>query len=1000
MGLGEVFKLFATLGIDATEFDKALSQAEQRLSGAEQTLTGAGRTLTKGVTAPIVGLGTAALHSSITFESAFAGVRKTVDATEEEFAELEEGIRSMATRLPASAEEIARVAEAAGQLGIQTGNILGFTETMIGLGESTNMSSDEAATALARFANIVQMPQDQFDRLGSTIVDLGNNLATTEAEIVEMGLRLAGAGNTIGLTEAEILGFAGALSSVGIMAEAGGTAFSRVMLNMMAATQQGGDELEGFATVAGMTTDEFVQAFQTDPVSAIEAFVGGLQRIQAEGGDLIGALKSVKLSEIRVRDALLRLAGAGDVMTNSVNLATAAWDENTALQVEVGRRYETTESQLAIFRNSLQEVVRTLGDALVPLLMAAVEAAKPFVAALQGLAEWFGNLNPAMQGVIVTGAGVAAAIGPILWLAGSFMGAIKNLLPLLRAVGPAFTAIRTALGLLTGPVGWIITAIGLIATAWATDFLGIRTTVTENWDKVVAVFQGAWERVKSIGQGIVDGFRSAWDTVSGVFTGARDTMQRNLDWVMDDVRVFGMGIKDLIAGDWRGAWVHAAELVDNFTTAIEDTWPGFAWWIRDRFKDLTDVVHSAGTAIEAVFRGDWDAALTAGREMLTNWWQGLDNLLGGMPGRLIEHGKTAIAGLVDGFRERFPGVVTFTEDLLDNMRVTGMALGDLARGDWRGALTHVEQLFDWFTTSIENRFPGFTNWLRDRFNDIVGFARTGGETLEALFRGRWSDAFQGLKDLAGQWWDGLNSLLGGIPRRILDWGVEVATAFRDWWDRSWEFLSGLPSRMLEFGKNLITGLIDGVKSMVTGAVEAVKGVGENVINGFKSLLGIESPSKVFYGFGVDIGEGLAQGIESTEGRVMEATAKLAEGVTSTFGSRTIGRVDPGAWVRAITDGLEGRDAVIALERALRELESQRAATFRHRFAGTAGQLARQVIDFKASVLEEELQRLREEIRRLRVQQARDTEVQTRRFSMAVGTFAQGVQGLQLARQRY
>src|SRR5690606_23081626 len=210
---------------------------------------------------------------SISFESAFAGVRKTVDATEEEFAELEEGIRGMATRLPASAEEIARVAEAAGQLGIHTENILGFTETMIGLGESTNMSSDEAATALARFANIVQMPQDQFDRLGSTVVDLGNNLATTEAEIVEMALRLAGAGNTIGLTEAEIMGFAGALSSVGIMAEAGGTAFSRVMLNMMAATQQGSDELEGFATVAGMTTDEFVQAFQTDPVSAIEAFV-------------------------------------------------------------------------------------------------------------------------------------------------------------------------------------------------------------------------------------------------------------------------------------------------------------------------------------------------------------------------------------------------------------------------------------------------------------------------------------------------------------------------------------------------------------------------------------------------------------------------------------------------------------------------------------------------------------------------------------------------------
>src|SRR5690606_25734010 len=156
----------------------------------------------------------------------FAGVRKTVDATEAEFAELEKGIRDMAKEIPAAATEIAAVAEAAGQLGIQKNAILGFTRTMVDLGVATNMTSDQAATALARLANITQMSQQEFDRLGSAIVALGNNLATTESEIVEMGLRIAGAGAQIGLTEAQILGFAAALSSVGIEAEAGGTAIS------------------------------------------------------------------------------------------------------------------------------------------------------------------------------------------------------------------------------------------------------------------------------------------------------------------------------------------------------------------------------------------------------------------------------------------------------------------------------------------------------------------------------------------------------------------------------------------------------------------------------------------------------------------------------------------------------------------------------------------------------------------------------------------------------
>ena len=202
----------------------ATQTSQQTMSQAFGDMQRAGTALSATVTAPIVAVGAAAIKTSIDFESAFAGVIKTVDATEEELAQLRQGILDMSEELPASANEIAKVAEAAGQLGIKTENILDFTRTMIDLGESTNLSAEQAATALARFANITQMPQDEFDKLGSVIVDLGNNLATTEAEIVEMGERLAGVGKQTGMSEAEIMAIAGALSSVGESAEAGGSA--------------------------------------------------------------------------------------------------------------------------------------------------------------------------------------------------------------------------------------------------------------------------------------------------------------------------------------------------------------------------------------------------------------------------------------------------------------------------------------------------------------------------------------------------------------------------------------------------------------------------------------------------------------------------------------------------------------------------------------------------------------------------------------------------------
>jgi TP901 family phage tail tape measure protein len=148
------------------------------------------------------------LKAFASFEDAFAGVRKTVEATEDQFSQLSDSIRAMAKEIPASVVEISNVAEAAGQLGIAAEDIIDFTRTMIDLGNTTNLSSTEAATALARLANITQLPSDQFDELGSTIVALGNNFATTEREIVDLTLRIAGAGNIIGITEGQMLAFA------------------------------------------------------------------------------------------------------------------------------------------------------------------------------------------------------------------------------------------------------------------------------------------------------------------------------------------------------------------------------------------------------------------------------------------------------------------------------------------------------------------------------------------------------------------------------------------------------------------------------------------------------------------------------------------------------------------------------------------------------------------------------------------------------------------------
>ena len=155
------------------------------------------------------------------------------------------------------------------------------------------------------------MSQQKFENLGSTIVDLGNKMATNEGDIVAMGMRLAGAGKQIGMSESAIMGFSAALSSVGIEAEAGGSSFSKLMVEMQLAVETGSKQLTNYADIAGMSAQAFQTAFKTDAAGALNDFIKGLS---TGGESAIKILDDIGISEVRMRDALLRATGAGGLV--------------------------------------------------------------------------------------------------------------------------------------------------------------------------------------------------------------------------------------------------------------------------------------------------------------------------------------------------------------------------------------------------------------------------------------------------------------------------------------------------------------------------------------------------------------------------------------------------------------------------------------------------------------------------------------------------------------
>lgn len=444
--------LMAGLRTAGREVEDTRKRMVQSAKDNRQEWDQAGKALA-GFGAVTVGALGASIKAAIDWESAWAGVLKTVDGSEAELAALEVSLRELARTLPASHTEIAAVAEAAGQLGIETKNVAAFTRTMIDLGETTNLSAEEAATGLARFSNVMGTSQTDVDRLGSVIVGLGNNFATTEREILEMGQRLASAGRVVGLAETDVLALATAMSSVGIEAEAGGSAISRVMIAVSKAVDEGGEDLDAFATAAGTSASAFSEQWRTAPVDALMSVVGGLARMTEEGEGTFRMLDELGLRDVRVTNAMLSLSNAVDLTNRAVAQSSDEWEQNTALIEEAAKRYATTEAQIQMARNSINDAAITLGETFLPMIADAAER-------VADLAEWFAGLpQPVIQ---ATGA-LAGVAGVASLAAGSFLLIFPRVMDTIEA----FKTLNQINPRLASGLGRVGRAAGIAAGAFA-----------------------------------------------------------------------------------------------------------------------------------------------------------------------------------------------------------------------------------------------------------------------------------------------------------------------------------------------------------------------------------------------------------------------------------------------------------------------------------------------------------------------------------------------------
>ncbi len=741
----------ATLVVDLVlKTGKLGAQIGTALAPVGKKITSFGLKTSAAISAPIAGIAIAITKAAIDFESGVAGMVKTVDGMADSTGKLTaEGealvgqLREMSKEVPVTFETLSRIGELAGQLGVPMDDIVSFTEVIAKLGATTDLTYEAAATQIAKFANITGMADTDIERYASTVVHLGNNLATTETELVAMTLRLAGLGPTLDISEKDLLAWGGAMSSVGIRAEMGGSALTKAFVTMNEAVSMGGKELDMFAETADMSVDDFVKLFKTDASAAMKAFILGLDKFKKKGGDAFILLDDLGLSQIRVRDTLLRLSGASGTLTEAFALSNQGWEENVALTREAELRFKTSASQIQMLKSTMRDLAVEAGLVLVPILMELVETVKPIITSVM---DWIRE-NPELTKTIMAIAGAVALIGPALVILGVIISGIGT--------------VATVVGAILSPIGLVLAGIGLaiagLALAWKENVGGIQEKTQELWARIEPIWNDIKELflavkdtiVETIGPEIMEAFDSIrqtlaemgidWESIWGVIKGAVIVAAAIIGTILLGLAMIIVGVTGGIAR----ALSRAAEGFRKWKEGVEKVIAG----IVESFEGWKDVIGGILTL-------DFERIIEGAKKIFSGWMTSWSGLL-----ETFEGGFKATFGAVFGFVEGFiDGVIKLFDNLYDRL-IGGSLIPDIVNG-----------IIKWFTKLPNELLEKMGTFLDDLYGKFIGFK----DRLLGLLGELVEKASTLFGDLVGGaigWFDELyNRLVGGsiVPNMVKD----------------------------------------------------------------------------------------------------------------------------------------------------------------------------------------------------------------------------------------
>lgn len=312
--------------------------------------------------------------------------------------------------------------------------------------------------------------------------------------------------------------------------------------------------------------------------------------------------------------------------------------------------------------------------------------------------------------------------------------------------------------------------------------------------------------------------------------------------------------------DFRNFWIETWEAISTF---FMDTWNGIVNFVTVTIPEAFNAMIQWFANLPTNIANWLQQALTT----VTTWATNMVN-------KAIEVGTNF-----------FNNIMTFFQQLPYNIGyVIGQVLGSIIQWGldmYNWVVTQVPLIIQSIVDFFAQLPSKVMQWLQNTLNNVVTWGK---------------NMLNQAKTTASNFLNTIIQFIQQIPSKVMQWLTDTFNKVVQWGsdliNKGKEVISNfvtavvdgikdLPNKFLEIGKNVVNGFVNGVKSMISSAINAVGSFFSGIVDGAKSMLGINSPSKVFAEIGKFTGEGYEQGFAKSMGEVNDLVAETAKGIVST-----------------------------------------------------------------------------------------------------------------------